>query len=66
MTASKKFLIISLITSFIYVAIGLVLMLVNKLNTVSVILFAAIILVSVVSSVLTWKIMHDQNRGKTE
>ena len=64
MTDNKKFLIISLIASFAYIVIGLVLMLVNKLNTVSVILFAAIILVSVVSCVLTWKIMRDQNRGK--
>ena len=64
MTDNKKFLIISLIASFAYIVIGLVLMLVNKLNTVSVILFVAIILVSVVSCVLTWKIMRDQNRGK--
>ncbi len=64
MADNKKFLIISLITSFIYLAIGLVLMLVNELDTVSVILFAVIILVSVISSMLTWKIMYDQNRGK--
>ena len=64
MADNKKFLIISLITSFIYSIIGLVLMLVNKLDTVSVILFAVIILVGLVSSMLTWKIMHDQNRDK--
>ena len=66
MTANKKFLIISLVASFVYIALGLVMMLVNKLNLVSVILFAAIILVSVVSCILTWKIMHDQNRGKSK
>lgn len=63
MTDTKKFLIISLISNLVYVVLGVILMLVNKLNTVSVVLCAAIILVSVVSSVLTWKIMHDQNNG---
>ncbi len=64
MADNKKFLIISLITNFLYIAIGLVLMLVNSLDTVSIILFACIILVGVISSVLTWKIMHDQNRNR--
>ena len=64
--ASKKFLIISLISSFAYIVIGLVLMFVNKLNTVSIILFALIVLVGLVSSLLTWKIMYDQNRGKSK
>lgn len=66
MADSKKFLIISLITSFIYVVLGLALMLIKKLDTVSVILFALIILVALVSSTLCWKIMHDENKGKTE
>lgn len=66
MTDNKKFLIISLVTNFLYVIIGLVLMLVNRLNVVSIILFSAIVVVSVVSCVLTWKIMHDQNRGKNQ
>ena len=60
----KKFLIISLITNLVYVVLGLVFMLINKLDTVSIILFAIIILVSVVSSMLTWKLMYNQNRGK--
>lgn len=66
MTDNKKFLIVSLITNFLYVIIGLVLMFVNHLNVVSIILFSAIVVVSVVSCVLTWKIMHDQNRGKNK
>ncbi len=66
MTDSKKFLILSLITSLIYVALGLALMLIKKLDTVSVVLFALIILVAIVSSTLCWKIMHDQNKGKAE
>ena len=64
MTANKKFLIISLVASLLYIVLGLVFMLVNKANTVSIVLFAAIVAVSVVSCVLTWKIMRDQNHGK--
>ncbi len=64
MTDNKKFLIVSLITNFLYLIIGVVLMLVNHLDTVSIILFAAIAVVSVMSCALTWKIMYDQNRGK--
>lgn len=66
MTANKKFLIISLVASLLYIVLGLVFMLVNKANVVSIVLFAAIVAVSVVSCVLTWKIMRDQNRGKME
>lgn len=66
MTDNKKFLIISLVTNFLYVIIGLVLMLLNNLNTVSIILFSAIVVVCVVSCVLSWKIMHDQNRGRNQ
>lgn len=64
MTDNKKFLIISLITNLLYDVIGVVLMLINHLDTVSIILFTIIIAISVVSSVLTWKIMYNQNRGK--
>lgn len=66
MTDAKKFLIISLVTSFIYMVLGLALMLIKKLDTVSVVLFTLIILVGLVSSTLCWKIMHDQNRNKAE
>ena len=64
MTDNKKFLIISLITNLSYDIIGLVFMLIDHLDTVSIILFTVIILNSIVSSVLTWKIMYNQNRGK--
>ena len=62
MTSSKKFLITNLVVTIIYCILGLAFMLVKKLDTVSVILFTCIVLVGAVSSILCWKIMHDENR----
>ena len=64
MTDNKKFLILSLITSLIYIALAVVLLVINRLNTVSVVLCAFIVLLAFVSSMLCWKIMHDQNHRK--
>lgn len=64
MANSTKFLIISLITSFVYIVIGLAFMLLNKLDTVSIILFALILAVSVVSSMLCWKILYTEKKQK--
>ncbi len=62
MTDNLKFLIISLVTSVIYCALGLAFMLIRKLDTVSVILFALIVLVAAVSSMLCWLLMRKQNK----
>ena len=62
MTSSKKFLIINLIVTVVYCLLGLAFMLIKKLDTVSVVLFACIVLVGAISSVLCWKIMHDENK----
>ncbi|MBQ8468269.1 MAG: hypothetical protein IJ542_00755 [Clostridia bacterium] len=64
MADNKKFLILSLITSFIYIALAVVLLVINKLNTISVVLCAVIVLIALVSTMLCWKIMHDQNHRK--
>jgi hypothetical protein len=64
MSDSKKFLFVSLVTTFIYIVLGLVFMLINHLDTVSVILFTLIILVGVISSMICWKLMRDENSNK--
>jgi hypothetical protein len=64
MSDSKKFLFVSLVTTFIYIVLGLVFMLINNLDTVSVILFTLIIFVGVISSLLCWGIMRDENKKK--
>jgi hypothetical protein len=64
MSDSKKFLIVSLVTSIIYIILGLVFMFINKLDTISVILFTLIVLVAAISSMLCWKIMYKINRGQ--
>ena len=61
MADNKKFLILSLITSLIYIALGVVLLVINNFNTVSIILCTLIVLLAFLSSLLCWKIMFDQN-----
>ena len=61
MTDNKKFLILSFITSFIYIALGIVLLVINKYNAVSIVLCTLIVLLAFLSTMLCWKIMFDQN-----
>jgi len=64
MADNKKFLILSLITSLIYIALGVVLLVINRFNSVSIVLCTLIVLMAFLSSLLCWKIMFDQNHKR--
>jgi len=64
MADNKKFLILSLITSLIYISLGVVLLVINRFNSVSIVLCTLIVLMAFLSSLLCWKIMFDQNHKR--
>ena len=64
MENAKKFLITCIVVNLVYIILGVVLLVINKLNTVSIVLSSILVLVAILSAVLCWRSMYNLNRNK--